>query len=364
MGRRALILILVGLMVVGGAAARAQGDDVFLPPFTHLPPGWHILKPGGQTACADGSPYSFLVYRGRSDRLLIYFQGGGACWDNITCRDTHNYDSRVDLVESNDNPVRQGDGMGIFDLDNPANPFADFSVIYIPYCTGDMHMGDNIVDYDETAGQYMVLHRGAPNARDVLDWVYRSISDPESIVVLGCSAGGMGAAYHAPFIMAHYPDVPVVVLADSAGGYRGDLSALFTAWRTTNILPGWIPGFAGSTPQTMTFARLFTAPASAYPAATFAQFNSAGDMTQAYYNSLGINGAEPLRQTLAANLWDIHHSAPNFYSYTVEGDIHCLLPRPEFYEFAADGVPFRDWVAALVNGAPAPDVFPPGFGLE
>ena len=30
---------------------------------------------------------------------------------------------------------------GIFNLDNPANPFADYTVVFAPYCSGDVHIG-------------------------------------------------------------------------------------------------------------------------------------------------------------------------------------------------------------------------------
>lgn len=361
MPRIVSLALIVLLLMAGGSAALAQGDaGVHLPPLHDIPVGWwHILRPGGQTACADGSPYSFVVYRGPTDKLLIYFQGGGACWDGTTCRNTHIYDSVIDMENAYDNPAREGDGFGIFDMDNPANPFRDYTVVYIPYCTGDMHIGENIIDYDGLVRQ----HRGAANGRDVLTWLYNSLAQPEALFIGGCSAGGIGAIYHAPFIIEHYPGVPTVVMADSAGVYRGDLSALFTAWRTTSILPYWLPGLAGANAQTLTFTQLFTAVASYYPDVTFAQFNSTGDMTQAYYTQLGINNVDPPADLLRDNLAEIHAAAPgNFYSYTRDGDIHCLTPREEMFDFARDGDGFLAWLAGLESGAPiAPVVAPPGL---
>jgi len=52
-------------------------------------PGWQKVAGGDGTVCSDGSAYSFYVHpgnyvqgyvQGRGRNLLIYFQGGGACW--------------------------------------------------------------------------------------------------------------------------------------------------------------------------------------------------------------------------------------------------------------------------------------------
>ena len=43
------------------------------------------MVPGGDTICSDGSPYRFFVHRGDPSKLLIEFEGGGACWSGATC---------------------------------------------------------------------------------------------------------------------------------------------------------------------------------------------------------------------------------------------------------------------------------------
>ena len=35
---------------------------------------------------------------------------------------------------------------GVFDSSNPDNPFADYSIVYMPYCDGSAFGGDNDVD--------------------------------------------------------------------------------------------------------------------------------------------------------------------------------------------------------------------------
>ncbi|HTP10583.1 MAG TPA: acyltransferase family protein, partial [Anaerolineae bacterium] len=53
-----------------------------------LPKGWTAIAPGGNTICANGTPYEFLVRPvTNSKKLMIYFQAGGACWSGATCDD-------------------------------------------------------------------------------------------------------------------------------------------------------------------------------------------------------------------------------------------------------------------------------------
>ncbi len=48
-----------------------------------------LVLPGGETRCiySYSTPFAFQVIPGDSDKLLFYFQGGGACWDKATTDD-------------------------------------------------------------------------------------------------------------------------------------------------------------------------------------------------------------------------------------------------------------------------------------
>ena len=43
-----------------------------------------LVYPGGATRGLGGGAYAFEVTRGDPERLLFYFQGGGACWDELS----------------------------------------------------------------------------------------------------------------------------------------------------------------------------------------------------------------------------------------------------------------------------------------
>src|SRR5690349_7759662 len=78
-----LSTVLVGSLCVAGYSS-AKSDN--LPKARDLEPGeWTWIYPGGDTECALGGEYRFLVRPGDTDKLLIHFEGGGACWDGATC---------------------------------------------------------------------------------------------------------------------------------------------------------------------------------------------------------------------------------------------------------------------------------------
>ena len=66
--------------------------------------------------CADGSAFKFFVYPGDPARLLVEFEGGGACWDAATCS-TSFYSRRVTM----DPAAAEQAGLlvGIYDRKNP-----------------------------------------------------------------------------------------------------------------------------------------------------------------------------------------------------------------------------------------------------
>lgn len=90
--------------------------------------------------CSDGSDYKFYFKKG-SENLLIFFSGGGACWDYDTCN-SHNksypiktYENKTDLKYN-----KPGHWKGLLDLDNSNNPIKDWSILFLPYCSADLHI--------------------------------------------------------------------------------------------------------------------------------------------------------------------------------------------------------------------------------
>ncbi len=361
---RAWVVALALVALAAVSPVMAQGD---LPSRDELDDGWNWLAPGGETTCSDGSPYQFAVREGPGEDLMIYFQGGGACWSALTCAPINPTFLPAVVPEYVE---QQGDG--IFNLEHPDNPFADYDMVVIPYCTGDVFMGDSVQEYGSGANAVTIRHNGFTNATVALDWIYANFPAPESVFITGESAGGLGASFHAPWIIEQYPETRIAVLGDSAGGYSAPnlgLSMVLEPWGTIPLLPDWIPALAEvDDPTELAFEDLYSAAAAHYPDVIFAQYNTLHDRTQQFFLSL-VRGTPRLEDVLPGVIDKISASAPNFYSFLAGGDEHTILHRPEFYTTGANGVRIRDWVAALASGEPiesvtcdpcdAPEIFAP-----
>lgn len=341
-----LIVTLVCICFVGSGVAQ---DDNPLPSLSELTETWTQIELGGDTLCSKGAPYSFFVHPGEPDKLAIFFEGGGMCWNAETCGPRQN-SLFTEAISTTADALSTYNGM--FAFDNPENPFADYSMVFVPYCTADMHMGNSTVTYGEGEGAVEIHHNGFVNANAALDWAYANFESPERVFVTGGSAGALGSIFHTPFIMEHYPDAAVRQLGDSGGGYRatkGELAELFTNWGTIDILPEWVADFQDITAEAFTFERLYTATAAHYPDNIVGQYNSAQDQVQNLYLALMVPSVF-YTQVLPASMADLSAASPNYRYFTAGGHKHGILGDPEFYTYAVDGLRFRDWVDALANG--------------
>src|SRR5690606_24103395 len=119
---------LLVLAAVGGAIAQEEAP---LPAFADLDAGvWTMIETGGDTICSNGTPYAFYARPAdvASSKLLIHFQGGGACWFGEICDLTVSptYDP---FVDESDDPTNYD---GIFNFTNEENPFLDYNMVFVP----------------------------------------------------------------------------------------------------------------------------------------------------------------------------------------------------------------------------------------
>ena len=85
-GAVALQYIPDAIATSGCATDPASLTKYHMPPLASMKPGrWEEMRPGGATMCSRGTPFAFYVRRGRTDRVILEFMGGGACWSLKTC---------------------------------------------------------------------------------------------------------------------------------------------------------------------------------------------------------------------------------------------------------------------------------------
>jgi len=321
---------------------------------------WQTMTPGGETRCSDGSPYRFFVHPGDSAKLLVEFEGGGACWSGVTC-ELDVYNKRI--TQDPETARQQGLLQGIYDRANPENPFRDFTHVYIPYCTGDLHWGNRTQSYQGATGNtYAIEHRGAANATAALNWASGNVANPSQVVVAGCSAGGYGATLWSAQIARRYAGATLRHLSDSAAGIvtPGFFETLLPTWGVGDVWPSFIPGLDLSRldAKALALPDLYAGIAGFYPLASFAQFNTRSDNTQTFFyalskGSLGINDSADWTAGMTASVDRIEAQNPNFDSFIAGGTQHCVINQANFYSMSAGGRRVVDWVKTLVTtGAP------------
>jgi len=173
-----------------------------------------VWEPIPAMRCADGSSAGVMVnFTAQSRDLLIFFQGGGACWSALTCAAQQ---QALAPWEADPFATWAADGGpvngGIFDRTDPVNPLRAHNFVYIPYCTGDGHIGDKIADYG-------VQHVGYLNAAAAIERIVPTFLDAPQVVVAGFSAGGIGATgnYHAIASAFEAVGVDSLVVINDAG---------------------------------------------------------------------------------------------------------------------------------------------------
>ena len=345
------------IFIVHATMVNAQTD---LPTISDLHSGWNIVSTDG--VCSTGTPFQFFARpMVDSTELLVYFNGGGACWFGEACdvNSQPNVHTPYADMEIN-NPANMD---GIFAFENPENPFANYSVVVVPYCNGDVHIGggEQSYTYLNNLGDSVnltVFHNGFKNSTTVLGWVYRNFPSPNKVVVSGSSAGAIGGSFYAGLVSEHYSSTPVILIADAAGGYASPKTYLtFEAWDVASILPDW-PEYKDETNKSLTFQDFYIASANHNKNLTIAQFNTAEDIVQYSFSHLigDTPGSFSLPQHIFTNYLEIENDTEEFFHYTAGGRAHTIMGSPEFYSYSVEGVRFVEWVANLVRGNPVDDI--------
>lgn len=338
------------------SAADGSGDDQDTEPaeptFPDVPEGWTVIEPGGETICSRGTDYRYAVRRGTVNKVVIDFMGGGACWDDLTCSIAGSiFNDNADDLEAFTAMQLQG----IYNVDNPDNPFADWWHIFIPYCTGDIHWGNATTTYGSGANEITIEHRGGVNARAVLDWAAEEFSGPDQIFVTGCSAGAYGSILWAPEILERFPDAQLTQMGDSGAGIITDefFSDSFPSWNALDSFPAFIPTLDPATNdiEGLNASDLYGRIAQHYPDIVFSQYHTAYDNNQAFYFSAMGGGDQFAWSEQMYERMDYAESlADNVTTFIAPGERHCIVVFDAFYEVESNGVRLVDWVNQLIAG--------------
>jgi hypothetical protein len=300
--------------------------------------------------CADGSAYSYWIHRADPHKVVFFLEGGGACIDAATCAfGSPAYHSSID---SSDDPNGYG---GIFDFGDARNPLADYSFVFAPYCTGDVHLGTATHQY---SADLTVQHKGSINASTALAALAAQFPDATQLVVTGESAGSLPTPMYAGMAHDLLPNTAITVLADGSGAYPGDPAVdakVGALWGTEAAIPPW-PENAGLTAADWGAPTLFVQAGKHDPQIIFGRHDYAYDFVQQIFSALVGYPPTDLLSSIDANETQIEQSGVDLHSYIAPGQGHTVLSRAGFYTETVGGVSLVDWVSDLVRRQPDPDV--------
>ncbi len=320
------------------------------------------------TRCGDGSPYAFWIRLPPAgqpvENVVVHMEGGGVCIFENDCASRN-----PDLFESLSDPMSVS---GIMSNSAATSPFADWTKVFLPYCTQDVFIGGGAT----STWPSITVHRyGAPNVRAAMrvvrDVLWRELHatpegySPERMRVLfgGTSAGGFGALYNYHYVLdelqwRHTAAWPDAALALDNGQPLGiaTLGVLLVSnsgplgWNALSYMPPYC--FATNCGVGPVLYEASAPRLKAVPEQQFLVLTNQVDSTQVSttFFSNAVTWINAARQSYCdtAGLNGLRYFMPAITEST-----HVIATRaPLFTGYAVDGIIMRDWLAQAMT---APD---------
>ena len=318
------------------------------------------------TLCGDGSPFAFhlrLAPDGAPvENLMVAMEGGGVCLFESDC--SSRPASLFHAME------RVPPATGIMSTDPAENPFADWTMAYLPYCNQDVFIGGGATNVFSNG---FTVHRyGAINVRAALryirDAIWRELDEstedgyrPDRMRVFfgGFSAGAFGTLYNYHYVLddlqwAHttaFPDAGLALDNGQTLGVAG-LGAILipesdVGWSSLPFLPPYC--FAtecgvGPVGLTATLPRL-----KAVPEQQMLILSNQIDETQVattFFNSTAdwVNELRFQYCQFADEVGVAH------YMPAIAANRHVISPFPDLFRGnTVDGVEMADWLWGAVT---------------
>ena len=335
------------------------------------------------TRCMNGEETGAWVKYGPNgaagSELGVYLSGGGACFNLETC-----------LAAAHTAKPGAPANTGIWNAARADNPFANFSWIVVPYCTGDVHIGDRTAREDGALRHY----HGKANLQLIMREAVATFNNTEVFVVTGESAGGFGAISAYSLLRSYWPFKHTRgVLLDDSGPVLDDTAlapCLQALWRKTWDLNSTLPARCPCVSDAGGLAGVWNFTRSRWPDDSFGLISSLKDGT---ISTFFAYGELDCKNTIAPILYDKlqgglerlaaagqgrgqgqgqgqrqseqseqqQQQQQQLWSlYLMEGDVHTHTgSKDSFYTQRSFGnASLLEWVTTLVKGHTPPTVGP------
>ena len=322
--------------------------------------------------CANGNPYHGCIRLGSSNKLMIGFSGGGVSVDGHTAARPQRVGGKGEMFYSDD--VRFGDvilRMGTFGQ-SKKNPFRDWSLLFVPYATGDFHCGTGDFPYTDLNEKPAVLHHhGYTNFQLLLKKIKELVPNPDQILVTGFSAGAFATSLLTDAVAAAFPDCrDITACVDSAMMHYDWQQVAREVWKAPEEIAARLTGDEIVSDSLLALHKN-------HPEIKIMYCCSVRDaaLTQMEMyledgrwvpdKAAGLSFQRKLKEMLdhlqkeIPDLSTFLFDTPDKNSKDADLTIHCLCGSNAAFTTSVDGVSCADWMMRGVNG----EVLKLGLGL-
>ncbi len=335
--------LVVALVVACGGGDDAPPDDA---PTEHpwavpLETWTWVDVPG--MVCGNGSPTGIALNPStRSEQVVLFFEGGGACWEAAACYGivipvtaSHLDGFTAQTFEQEVKP--QLDQLWMIQRGDATSLFADASWVFVPYCTGDLHAGTQETTYEALGQMRVMSHRGASNVDAMLDRI--SSAPADEVFAIGFAAGGFGVQLNWDRIAAAFPAATTHAFAD------GSQMVPIESGRWGALMARWAPRFpAGCTDCGASFDRTAAFWRTSAPGRLGLVSSLQDGVLRVYF---GYDAAGMRAASLAIGTAMTGTAA----AFMIDNDTHTRLFQPE--TMTSTGDVLRPWASAWATGGAA-----------
>ena len=288
--------------------------------------------------CLYGEPYTMATRDSGSSALVLYLQGGGACWfpnSGGLCAASSSAAGQLPMPSN-----------GLLSPDPSKSPLAGMSAVYVPYCDGGLHASD--ADYDSNDdGNIDLYHRGLHNLTASLDVAMGVFPAPSRVTLAGVSGGAYGALFALPLVSQAYPGVPIDVLNDSGIGITRPDDPVFNQavveyWNIEDFFPASVPNvMPEGSPTTLLNWQLKQDANIRMGMLSYAQDSTIGT----FFLGLDPSVFEDLLRSTVADVETANEQRVR--SFIADGGSHTFLGGD--LSLSVGEVTLYDWVDAMIN---------------
>jgi hypothetical protein len=306
-----------------------------------------VCNDEGQNGTVTTSTTGIVISKGTSTDVVVFLEGGGACWDYATCAvaKTASYGpfgaTEAQAVQTLatgsilDRSVLGPLGLGAATL------------VYVPYCTGDVHAGDKVTTY---AAGVTWHHQGHANVMAYLKRLGATLTNPGKVVVAGRSAGGFGALANYPAFRWYWPNATSYLVDDSGPPFVGPAipatsrSSWNTNWDLGAVIDGWCPDCETD------LSKAITTLATDFPGDRLALLSYTQDSTiRFFYGTLATGQMTAADfETYLYQLAGVMNPHSNTGYFFQDGTSHTMLG--DVANHTSESVDLADWLEAMIAG--------------